>query len=153
MTRSLWILMAIALAGMAALLWMSRTVVVTVSGVEEAVALQEAFRAGAGGICEREPALRVLLVPGAAGESGGRWKVEATLRRGAAPGNGVFELWRERTVARALTTRCRGRDPLGVILLFHRPGSADVELRYDGQGRPEGGKRPGATATPGGNPR
>ena len=141
MKRGLLILGAMGLVAMGAMLWMSHSLVTKVSGVEEARALQETLRAGAGTQCEAEPPLRVFLVPPAAGEVGGRWKVEATLRAGAGPGNGSFDSWRERLVARSLGTRLRGKEPLGLLLLLHRAGLPDIDLRYDGHGAPIGAAR------------
>ena len=134
MNRGLWILAGMALAGTGAMLWMSQSLVTTVSGVEEARTLQDALRFGSGAICLAEPPLRVLLVPGPAGEGGGRWRVEASLRAGQGPGIPLFEAWRERAVVKALATRLRGKPPAGVILQFHRAGAADLEMSYDGAG-------------------
>ena len=135
-SKGLWIPAAMGLVGLGALLWMSHSLVGTVTGAEEALQLQEALRAGAGSLFDAEPPLRVLRAPGEGPGAGFRWRVEATLREGLGPDDATVSLWRERTVARALGTRVQGRAPAGVLLVFHRSDAAEATAAFDAQGRP-----------------
>ncbi len=127
-------LAAMGVAGLVAVAWMSRSLVKTVSGVEEAQELQQILRGAYGGFFEAEPPLRVLRVPGSDAWPGWRWMVEATLRPSAAPGSPAFERAVGRMVDRALQAKVRNQAPSGVILRLHRAGAADEERNFDGRG-------------------
>lgn len=128
--------MGIGLAGMIALAWMSRSLVTTVAGVEEALELQTILRGTQRAIVEEDPPLRVLRVPASEAWPGWRWKVEATLRSDPAPAPAEVERGVRRMVERALLVKVQGHPPSGVILVLRRAGAPEEERLLDGKGLP-----------------
>jgi hypothetical protein len=143
MSRTTWVLAAIGLAGLVALLFASQAALRNVGGVEEAVELQDAFRRSHAAFFAGEPPLKVYRVPPSEESREWRWKVEATLRPGVGAGSPELARVEERMVVRLLTARAGPGAAGGVILLLHVPGGADVARRYDGQGAPLRGGGPG----------
>lgn len=128
--------MGIGLAGMIAMAWMSRSLVTTVAGVEEALELQTILRGTQQAIVEPEPPLRVLRVPASEAWPGCRWRVEATLRSNPAPAPAEVERGVRRMVERALRVKVQGHPPSGVILVLRRAGAPEEERFFDGRGLP-----------------
>ncbi len=139
MTRGLWILLAIGIAGMLALTLGFQATLSGLSGVEEAASLQEFLRSAYAPILAPEPPLRVYRVPRSEAWPGWRWKVEATLRPGKGPGSPDVARALPRIVSRVLATTAQKTPPSGAMILLHSPGRADANLLFDGQGRSAGG--------------
>lgn len=154
MRRSLWVMMAMAFAGILALTWGSQSMLRTATGVEEGLILQDTLRGAGAGIFAADPPLRVHRIPGSPEWPGWRWRVEATVAPGA--GKALLDRSLERLVPRALGTRVGGSPPAGVMVVLHEGGGRDRTLLYDGNGRPVGGAggkgSPQAPAAPPGSP-
>jgi len=141
MRKALWILAALGLSAVLLLTWMSHSLVSSVAGVEEAQGLQRSFAASSGGVAAPET-LRVARTVGA-GEGGEfTWLVRGDLLPGLDPAGAAFALWRERVVARCLSTTIRGRSPAGVRLLLARGARPALQLDFDARGLPAGSAAP-----------
>jgi hypothetical protein len=136
MRRGLWILAAIGVAGIVILVILTHTTLSGVSGIEEAVALQETLRSSYDHLVEPTPPLMVYRVPGSPEWPGFRWKIEATLRSNWRPGSPEVNSATARMVARAVGTQVQGKGPAGVMVLLHAPGRPDLTALFDREGLP-----------------
>ncbi len=138
MSRRLWIATLLALgACLAVALFATWTTVTSVgAGAEAGRDLEDRLRVVFESVAAEDPPLRVFaMMPPAEGEAW-RWKVEATLRPGAAPADPPTARAVDRAVFLGLMAPLRGRPPGGMLLVLHVPGGPDWTRTIDGQGRP-----------------
>ena len=152
MNRGLWILAAMGLAGLIAMVFLGQAYLGSTSGLDETLELQSTLRGAYGSLFQPEPPLRVVRVPdsGTGERRTWRWKVEATLRPGVDPSRPPAAGAVVRIVNRCAGMRIAGKAFTGVLLEFHRPGAPDWTREYDMNGIPVAPPQPSAPdeATP-----
>ncbi len=136
MRRGIWILAAMALAGVAFLMMGSRTLISTVGGVEEARELEQAFSVSLGGVLAPQPPVRVRRMPLGEGR-GWMWLVDVALAPGVPPDDVRVQSHLPRLVARSLGRTVAGVRSAGVRIRLSAAGRPPADLRYDAAGRLE----------------
>jgi hypothetical protein len=138
MNRNIWLAITAVLLILlfAALVGTQMTVTTVGGGVEGTRTLQARLQAACGAVVMGTPELRVLSVPPSEESPRWRWKIEATLRPGKAPGSPDVDRAVERIVSASLTSYMQGKPPGGVLLVLHSAGGPDWTRTYDGEGRP-----------------
>ncbi len=151
MNRNVWLAITalLLIVLFAAIVGVQMTISSVGGGPEATRSLQESLQAACGSVVQEAPALRVLSVPPSEASDRWRWKVEATLRPGKAPGAPDVDRAVDRTVGLCLNSSMQGKAPGGVLLVLHSAGGPDWSRTYDGEGRPVEPKPAGPAPVPG----